>query len=376
MFLTKEEEAILNGERGEGYKKAMELLVAIGDIKGADRLVSISSAHVSGVSFLTIGEPGLELLEEWADTGARVRVPTTTNPAGLDLESWRELGFSEKFAKKQRSILNAYERMGVRTSCTCTPYLADHVPRKGEHIAWAESNAVAYANSVLGAKTNRESGISALAAALVGKAPNYGLHLDENRKPTYEVKVETKLRDSFDYSIMGYHIGSNGGIPIFSGIKPSTAELKSLGAALATGGVSMFKIVSGHRGDRVSKLDKLHFGEREFRQSREKLNTADEVDIVCIGCPHCSIAEIRNVSKLKLKRETWIFTSRYNKPKLDRMKLHENIRLIYDTCMVVSPLRDIGIKSIGVNSAKAAFYSSNLSNLQVKFSSVEELIGQ
>ncbi len=376
MFLTKEEEAILSGARGEGYRKAMELLVAIGDIKGADRLVDIKSAHVSGVSFLTIGDPGLELLEEWATSGAKVHVPTTTNPAGLDLEAWRELGFSERFAEKQLRILKTYERMGVRTSCTCTPYLADNIPKKGEHVAWAESNAVAYANSVLGAKTNRESGISALAAALVGKAPNYGFHLDENRRPTFEVVVDVELKYAFDYSCMGYHIGSNSGVPLFSGIRSGIVASKALGAALATGGTSMFIVKDAVRGEGAAdKLEALHFGKEELREARDKLNTADEADIVCIGCPHCSVEEINGVSKLKPKRETWVFTSRYNKSALADMKLHKNIRVIYDTCMVVSPLRDIGIKSVGVDSAKAAFYSRNLSNLNVKFAPIEELVG-
>ncbi|MEE9593783.1 MAG: aconitase X, partial [Candidatus Hydrothermarchaeales archaeon] len=214
MFLTKEEEEILDGELGEGHKKAMELLVALGDIKGADKFVDIERAHVSGVSYLTIGDPGLELLEEWASTGVKAGVLTTTNPVGLDLEAWQELGFPERFALKQGEILRAYETMGVRSSCTCTPYLTDNVPKRGEHIAWAESNAVAYSNSVLGARTNRESGISALSAAILGKVPNYGLHLDENRRATSEIIVDADLEDPFDYSAMGFCIGQmGGGIP-------------------------------------------------------------------------------------------------------------------------------------------------------------------
>jgi len=378
MFLTREEEAILNGEKGDGQRKAIELLVALGDIKGADGFVDIKSAHVSGVSYLTIGDPGLELLNEWASTGVKARVPATTNPVGLDLESWEELGFPEKFAKKQEEILRAYETMDIRTTCSCTPYLTENVPAMGDHLAWAESNAVAYSNSVLGAKTNRESGISALAASILGKVPNYGLHLDENRRATFEVKVEAEMDDPFYYSAMGYHIGRVGdGIPLFTGINPGVVELKALGAALATGGVSMFHIEDKTPGsDKISNdLEKMSLGRVELDEARERLNTSDgDVDLVCIGCPHCSVDEVIKVSKLKPQCETWVFTSRYNKQRLQDVKLHENIKVIYDTCMVVSPLKEIGFNRIGVNSAKAAYYSPSLSKVDVKFSPLKELI--
>lgn len=378
MFLSKEEEAILNGEMGEGYRKAMELLVALGDIRGADCFVEIKSAHVSGVSYLTIGDAGIELLKEWASNGVQTRVPTTTNPAGLDMESWQKLGFPKRFAEKQREILDAYARMGVKTSCTCIPYITNNMPTSGEHIAWAESNAVAYANSILGAMTNRESGISALAAALVGKVPRHGLHLEKNRRPTFEVIVEHELKDPFDYSAIGYYIGQEmEGIPLFNGVRPGLVEMKALGAALATGGVSMFHVKGITPAANLSdaKYERIHMGTTELQEAREQLNTADgAVDVICIGCPHCTVEEVVRVSKLKPRKQTWVFTSRYNKKALEGIRLHENVNVIYDTCMVVSPLRDIGIKSIGVNSAKAAFYASSLSGLDVTFAPLDEMV--
>ncbi|RLC61657.1 MAG: hypothetical protein DRI80_08215, partial [Chloroflexota bacterium] len=155
MKLSAEEQAMLAGDSGPGVRKAMEIVVTLGRIYGARRLVPVGSVQVAGVSYRNLGEAGLEFLREWAGQGARVRVPTTLNPAGMDLHAWRELGFSETFAHRQLAVIEAYRRLGVRTTCTCTPYLVGNVPRRGEHIAWAESSAVSYANSVLGARTNR-----------------------------------------------------------------------------------------------------------------------------------------------------------------------------------------------------------------------------
>src|SRR5205823_5447891 len=161
----------------------MQILLALGGLSEAKRLVPITSAHVSGASYKMIGDPGLEFLED-AARDARVVIPTTVNPLGTDLQQWQDLGIPPEFAAKQERIAAAYERMGVRPTYSCTPYHLGTRPALGEHIAWAESNAVCFANSVLGARTNRESGPSALAAAIVGATPEYGLHLDEGRRPT------------------------------------------------------------------------------------------------------------------------------------------------------------------------------------------------
>ena len=209
MFLTKDEEAMLAGQEGEGARTAMELLVALGDIYEAKRLIPISSAHLSGVSYKTIGEGGIEFLESLS-TNARVSVPTTLNPAGMDRQRWREMGISPRFADRQQHIIHCYERLGVQTDCSCTPYLGTNVPRRGQTLAWAESNALSFANSVVGARTNREGGPGALAAAIVGRTPEYGLHLDENRAPSMIVEVEL---DQVDYSLLGQSVGAAGGQP-------------------------------------------------------------------------------------------------------------------------------------------------------------------
>jgi len=198
---------MLAGEEGYAVQKSMQILAALGEIFGADKTIPVSSVQVAGVSYYNLGEAGLEYLENLAATGAKARVKTTLNPAGMDLENWRELGIDEEFAGKQEQVIGAYVRMGITPSCTCTPYLVGNEPDRGAHIAWSESSAVTYANSILGAMTNREGGPSALAAALTGRTPCYGMHLEENRKAQTRVRVEAKLATVPDFGALGYAVG-------------------------------------------------------------------------------------------------------------------------------------------------------------------------
>ena len=189
MKLTPDEQGMLNGDYGRATRKAMEILVALGTIYGAERMVPVTSVQISGVSYDNLGEAGLHFLSEMADGGGQTRVLTTLNPAGMDIENWQALGISAEFAANQMRVIEAFARMNVITTCSCTPYLFGNVPHFGQHIAWAESSAVCYANSVIGARTNREGGPSALAAALTGVTPEYGFHLEENRRPGITVEV-------------------------------------------------------------------------------------------------------------------------------------------------------------------------------------------
>src|SRR4030067_462114 len=233
MNLTKEEEKMLNGEEGYAVRKSMEILVALGDIYGAKSLIKVGSVQVAGVSYHNLGDAGLEFLNELAVDG-KVRVLTTLNPAGMDLENWRQLGISPEFAEKQNLVIEAFKRMGILISCTCTPYLIGNLPLYGEHIAWSESSAVTFANSVLGARTNREGGTSALAAAFVAHTPNYGLHLDKNRIPDIHVQVAASLTKISDWGALGYCIGkkAENKIPYITGIREAELdELKSFCAS-------------------------------------------------------------------------------------------------------------------------------------------------
>ena len=367
------------------------MLVRLGEIYGADRMIPVGSVQVAGVSYKSIVDPGLEFLEDLANKGAKVQVQTTLNPPGMDLVDWRELGFPEDFAVKQLRIMGVFERIGVMMTATCTPYLIGNLPRFGEHIAWSESSAVSFANSVLGARTNREGGPSALAAALCGVTPRYGLHLEERRKPDFLIKVEAKLKSEADFGALGCYIGKQvkDKVPYFQGIKQASVdELKALGAAMAASGAVALYHVEGITPE-ASRFDSrgletVELGERELRETYEKLNTGEEPDIVMLGCPHASLREISELAKKlegrSLKKPLWICTSRATKEAAGRMGFVEATeraggKVVADTCMVVSPIERMGFKCTAVNSGKAATYLPGFCKQAVVFNSLEKLLG-
>ena len=389
MYLTKEQEKMLEGEEGEVVEKLMRLLVRLGDIYNADRMIPVGSVQVSGVSYKSIGDPGLEFLEDFASKGVKVKVLTYLNPAGMDLENWKEMGISADFAEKQNRIIKAFKKMGIVITATCTPYLAGNLPRFREHIAWSESSAVSFSNSVIGARTNREGGPSALAAAICGFTPNYGLHLDENRKPDFVIDVKADLKFNADFGAMGYFVGSavKNKIPYFRGIKEAnTDNLKALGAAMAaSGAVALYHVENmtpeAHLMD-TEGLERIEFGNEELKETYEKLNTGEEADVLILGCPHASLREIAEVAgRVKgktLRKPLWICTSRAMKETAERMGLLETIekaggKIVADTCMVVSPIEKL-FKTTAVNSGKAAHYLPGFCKQKVVFGNINDLL--
>lgn len=387
MHLTREEEDMLSGEQGASAAKAMEILVSLGKIFNAEKLIPVTSAQISGVSYKTIGDAGLEFLENFANDG-RVRIPSYLNPAGMDLEEWESLGFPKEFARKQMRIIRAYQRMGVEPTCTCAPYLIGILPKRGEHIAWSESSAVIFANSALGARTNRESGISALASAVTGKTPYFGYHLDENRVAEVVVDVKAKLEDISDFGALGIYSGSivKQRVVAFTGIDTVTVdEVKTLGAALAASGAVALFFIKGITDEwRVaSKPERIEFGSRELRSSREELKSSDDAELIALGCPHCSLEEIREIAEKvrgrKLRRKLWVCTARKIKSKADKLGLTKVIedaggKVVCDTCMVVCPLEDMGFSCTAVNSGKAAHYLPSFCRQKVLFGSLKEIL--
>ena len=370
----------------------MDILVALGDIYGASKLVDITSAQVSGVSYKTIGEAGLEYLEDLAGDGLGVAsVNASLNPPGTDLDNWRELGFPEDFSVKQNKIVDAYAKLGISKTCTCTPYLVGNVPRFADHVSWSESSAVAYVNSVIGARTNREGGPAALAAAIVGKTPLYGFHLEQNRKANLVVNVTTELKGA-DFGALGYIIGKvvGSGVPYFK-LKntPDNNDLKTLGAALASSGsVALYHMENVtpeyKQADAEEVEDIMFISEKDILKTREDLTTTDrEPDLICLGCPHASLEEIKRVANIvhgkTIKNKLWICTSVSVKATADRMGYTKSIEqaggnVVCDTCMVVAPIEDMGFEVIGVNSAKAANYVPSMCGLDVVYNDVENLI--
>jgi predicted aconitase len=389
MQLTKQEQKMLDGEEGYAVQKSMEILTALGDIYGAKNLIKVSSVQVAGVSYHNLGDAGLEFLNELSKDG-RVKVLTTLNPAGMDLENWQQLGISPEFAEKQNLVIDAFERMGILVSCTCTPYLIGNLPLYGEHLAWSESSAVTFANSVIGAKTNREGGPSALAAAFVGKTPCYGLHLDENRVPDVHVQVNAEIAKLSDWGALGYAIGkkAENKISYITGIKSvDLDELKSFCASVVTYGAKplfYMKGVTPGTESQTQPKETVIIEEADIKNAYDNINDfVTDIELVCVGCPHCSVNEISKVAELlKGKKvaegtEFWVATSRTVKQLADKRGYTQTIeasgaKFACDTCMAVAPLKG-RFKSLATTSAKGCFYSRQ-NNMKTKMGSIEECV--
>lgn len=395
--------ACLAGARGEGVRLAAQLVVALGRIYGAADLVPVGSVQVAGVSYRNLGAAGLEFLSEWAAKGGVARVPAMLNPAGMDLEAWHRHGIPEDFARRQLAVIEAYRRLGVAQTCTCTPYLVGHAPRPGEHLAWSESSAVVFANSVLGARTNREGGPSALAAAILGKTARYGLHLDGERRARLVLDVTCPLRSAADFGALGYLAGRLAGdqVPLFrlrrgpeelaarADLVGSRylAHLKGLGAAMAaSGAVALYHIEGVTPEAREQGAAIVAPGARRLRiddlgPGYAALNTGGrEVDIVSIGCPHASLAELAEAAEhlqgRRAKAALWITTARATLEEARRQGIVEPLeragaRLIADTCLVVAPMKHFGFRTVATNSAKLATYAPGHCGLATRYGSLE-----
>jgi len=392
MYLTSKEQAMLSGDMGEGVRKAMEIVVALGRIYGAEDLVPVSSVQVSGVSYKNLGDAGLEFLEEWAAQGARARVPATLNPAGMDLLAWRDLGFSPDFARRQERVIMAYEALGVTPTCTCTPYLVGYAPQCGQHVAWAESSAVSYANSVLGARTNREGGPSALAAAITGRTARYGLHLDGPRRATVVVDVAAGIRSQADAGALGYLVGQQvkNKVPFlrFEKWEPNEGDLRTLGAAMAASGAVALYHIAGvtpeAKAHHMVAPDADAMTVDSLEPAYQALNgSAQVVDLVSLGCPHASLAELEAIAGYldgrQLATALWITTARTVREAAESDGLVARIeatgaRVVADTCMVVAPVDGLGFRTMATNSAKMAFYAPAHSRLSVRFGSMEQCL--
>jgi len=392
MKLTSEEQDMLDGKHGKSAQKSMEILTTLGDIFEAGSMIEIYGVQIAGVSYANLGEAGLEFLSEMAEDG-KVRVLTTLNPAGMDRENWQALGIDKEFAKNQNRVIDAFARMGIITTCSCTPYLIGNTPHFGQHLAWAESSAVCYANSVIGARTNREGGPSALAAAITGKTPNYGYHLDENRHGEVLFKIKTSVKGTDEFGVLGKIIGDKLGelgqkIPYITGIPNATIEeLKSFCASVATyGGTALFHmegITPEYNKYPKPESNMIELTQENLETARSELIDDDiEIDFISIGCPHASIHEIAKIAKLlegkKVKKEFWITTARPTKRISDEAgysKIIEDAgaKFAADTCCVVAPIKG-RFKGIMVDSAKACYYGRSKNKFNVKIDSVENCV--
>jgi len=402
LNLTFEQQAMLAGEQSRATQKAMEILAALGTIYDAEKLIPVTSVQIAGVSYANLGEAGLDFLSEMAESGGRARVLTTLNPAGMDIENWQALGISAEFAENQQRVIDVFASMGVITTCSCTPYLFGNTPHYGEHIAWAESSAVCYANSVLGARTNREGGPSALAAALTGVTPAYGYHLDENRQPT--VTIEVEIPTSLEIEDIGtHHFGALGRVigsrlegeahkqvPYISGIPQASVEaLKSFCASIATyGGVGLFHMqgITPEAAQMTPPESVITISWSEVLSEIDAMSDAnpEDVDFVSLGCPHLSIKEIARIAELlegrQVTKEFWITTARPTKQIADMMGYTRVIedsgaKFAADTCCVVAPIKG-RFHALATDSAKACYYAYGKNQFKTVFLPFDEVVRQ
>ncbi len=398
MRLSNEEQAMLGGAMGAGVAQAMEIVVALGNIYGAADLVALDSAHVSGVSYKNIGQAGLEFLEEWVAQGARVRCFTTLNPAGMDTEDWQhsDMQTEPAFAVHQSRILNAFRDMGIDNIVTCTPYYVNNQPKRGDHVAFSESSAVIYANSRLGAYTNREGGPSALAGAIAGRTARYGFHLDENRRADVVISVKAKLPDTTAFGVLGFLAGKllQNRTPLFMGIEEemSSEDHKMMGGALAAaGGVALYHVAdqtpeATAQGDGIIAPHAEYITIDDLAEGYKALGIkagATPIDLVNFGCPHVSINEMREIADRlagrSIKARLWVMVAPHVAAEAAKEGISQRIRaaggeLTIGACAIVAPMKQTGIRSVATDSAKGAFYHSSYNGLDIHVGNIAQCV--
>lgn len=398
---------MLMGEDGPGVAMAMRVVVALAGVRGATSLVPVSGAHID--SCLYHGRAGLDFARRLVDLGATVRVPTTLNVGSLDLlhpaTVLRRTAHEQEVAAGGRALMEAYVALGGRPTWTCAPYQVDARPGLGEHVAWAESNAIAFANSVLGARTDRYGDFLDICAAVTARVPLAGLHLTEQRRGGMVFDCRGLghhvLDGDLTYPLLGYLVGLRCGTevnPVLLGLPAATGEdrLKAFGAAAASsGGVALFHVV-GVTPEAPTLEAALQGGPAEvtevnradLRAAREALSTArgDRLDAVSLGTPHASLAEIaaladglRTGPPLDPGVACYISTGRSvleqaradgHLEVLDRA----GVRMVVDTCTYVTSILDPGTRVVMTTSGKWAHYAPANLGVDVVLASLEECL--
>lgn len=380
----------------------MSIVVRMAEVQGASELLDIEQAHID--SSIYMGEAGLEFAERLADLGARVAVPATLNVSSLDEHHWQEWAVPPAWADNARRQMRAYERMGCQPTWTCAPYQAGLVPRFGQQIAWGESNAIVFANSVIGARTERYPDFLDICAAIAGRVPAVGLHLTEHRRgdlllELQDIPVAVQEDDAF-YAVLGHLVGriARERNPVIAGVevRPSEDQLKALGAACASSGaVALFHIVGVT--PEAPTIEAAFHGQSppevigitmdRLRAARRELTTADEapLDLVVLGSPHFSFAEFRNLAPLLEgchvhPRVTFLVTTSRMMATLAREAGLLNAldafggRVTVDTCILATPMLPPHVKRLMTNSAKYAYYAPGLLNVEMTFGSLADCV--
>jgi hypothetical protein len=400
--LDSDERGLLEGARGAGAALAMRVVVESARVLGAAGLVRIRSAHID--SCLYHGDSGTLFAERLLSLGARVAVPTTLNVGALDLLHSGMARLPPATHRMAQRMMAAYVALGARQTWTCAPYQAGHRPAAGEDVAWGESNAVAFCNSVLGARTNRYGDFLDICAAITASAPRIGLHLPENRLARVLIDASAVpaafWRDDVAFPILGAWLGRVVGqkIAAIEGIgHPTEDQLKALGAAAASSGsVGLFHVIGvtpeasscaaafGESApEEIIRLDLMALGAARASLSTASRNAGDPIDAVAIGSPHLSVEELRNLDRLlgehRCSKPLYACTGRHTLQALRDEDLIERLSIrgvvvVVDTCIVVTPILPRGAGVLVTNSGKFAHYAPSTTGYDVVFASLAECV--
>lgn len=402
LQLSESDRALLDGRHGKAAQVAMQLVLRMAELQGASELLGVTQAHIDGCIYT--GPASLRFAEQLVAWGASVRVPTTLNSISVDQRRWRALGIDATFGEPASALGNAYMAMGAQLSFTCAPYLLDSAPAEGEQIVWAESNAVVYANSVLGARTLKYPDYLDICIALTGRAPNVGCHQDEHRLASLQIELPPlgELDDAF-YPLLGYHVGLLCGsrIPLVRGLEnaqPNLDDLKAFGAAFATSSAAPLFHIAGVTPEAKHPQNVIHSGQPtptervtlvDLHRSWDELNSADEaaIGLVALGNPHFSLSEFARLATLcrgLSKHPDVSLVVTCGRAILEQARAAGHIAvleafgatLVTDTCwcMLGEPVVPTGCRTLMTNSGKYAHYAPGLVGRSVHFASLAECV--
>jgi predicted aconitase len=402
MQLSDRDRAMLAGDRGPAPQLAMSIVVRMAAVFDADVLMDISQAHIDSTIYL--GDATLEFAEHLASLGAKVAVPTSLNVSGVDECGWQEWAVTPEWAAKAARQMLAYERMGAVPTWTCAPYQTHMRPVFGQQIAWGESNAIAFANSVIGARTERYPDLLDICCAITGRVPAVGLHLTEQRAGQLLLQLDgvspALQQDDQFFAVFGHLVGklSEDLIPVIDGVieTPPEDQLKAFAAAAASSGrVALFHMVgvtpeaptrdAAFQGRPPQRTQRITVA--DLRAARNELTTADgrELDMVILGSPHFSLAEFARLAPLVAGRRAHprvkflVTSSRLMKERAHQQGVLAPIlafgaQVTLDTCILASPMLPPEIKTLMTNSAKYAYYAPSLLNTRVTFGSLADCV--
>jgi len=397
MHLDSGQEKMLRGEAGEAKQLAMEILTNVGDAMAADSLVPIKSGHVLA-HYSSLHEAGIEMLERFAKAGGRFAVPTTVDPASIDLDNWKSFGIPQDYAEKQFRLCRAFGKLGGIPCWTCVQYQVCNFPKTGETVAWAESSSVVFANSLIGCRTNKITSGLDLACALTGLTPRFGMLLDENRKAKMSFKVDTGTPSDLDYRSIGFFLGKTSGarVPVLNGLPADVTsdELKHLGAAAAAAGpTTMIHLPGITPGTATEKdasgdepMEAVTIERSDLDSVEAELNqTSERPDLVAFGVPHLSTAELGLLAKkLGGKRlvqgvKMYVYTSTQAFDMATRSGIRRDIessgaRLTHSTDAEISPLKKLGFNVVMTNSAKLAEIVASEGEVKMRYAATDTIL--